>query len=153
MFGTFWFRGQNIITSGWFCPFATCWAHTRFFRSCMGHQFDKVFSLLMWHNCTSTDDRRVAVSVWQASVKFVRYSRTDACVDTDPKTQWKDLFLGQYTDIFFSGTPIIKINWSWNTFIFLMGIPVLVNRYLYIETAPDIFHGDRPCLGYIRNNM
>ena len=31
------------------------------------------------------------------------------------------------------GIPIIKIRWSWNSFIFIMGIPILIIWYLYIE--------------------
>ena len=32
--------------------------------------------------------------------------------------------------------PMLKIRWSWDRLIFNMGIPILVRRHLYIETAP-----------------
>ena len=32
------------------------------------------------------------------------------------------------------GIPIIKIRWWWNCFTFIMGIPILVRRYLYINS-------------------
>ena len=38
----------------------------------------------------------------------------------------------RYTSIFFS----FSNTWSWHRLIFIMGIPILVKRYLYIETGP-----------------
>ena len=37
------------------------------------------------------------------------------------------------------GIPMLKIRWSWDGLIFNMGIPILVRRHLYTETAPSIF--------------
>ena len=34
-------------------------------------------------------------------------------------------------------TIIIKIRWSWECLIFIMGIPILIRLHLYIETGPD----------------
>ena len=34
------------------------------------------------------------------------------------------------------GIPMLKIRRSWDCLIFNMGIPILVRRHLYIETAP-----------------
>ena len=38
------------------------------------------------------------------------------------------------------GIPMLKIRRSWDRLIFNMGIPVLVWRHLYIETAPRWWH-------------
>ena len=32
--------------------------------------------------------------------------------------------------------PVIKIRWSWDCLIFMIGTPTLVRRHVYIETAP-----------------
>ena len=46
----------------------------------------------------------------------------------------EDWVLSQYED-WLSGyrIPIIKIKWSWDQLIFIMGIPILVRRHLYIN--------------------
>ena len=44
-----------------------------------------------------------------------------------------------------------KIKRSWNRFIFIMGIPILVRRHLYIETAPSLFF--YVLIGWIRINV
>ena len=33
------------------------------------------------------------------------------------------------------GIPMLKIRWSWDRLIFNIGIPILVRRYLYVETG------------------
>ena len=118
-----------------------CWSY--FLRSIVGNLITIYFGGsdkgTIAHQ--STHDRRVTVSVWQVSVKFGRYSRTDACVDFDPETQCKDLVLVQYTDIslfrdYYKDQLVKKFV---KKFTFLMGIPVLVKRYLYIEMVPRYF--------------
>ena len=36
------------------------------------------------------------------------------------------------------GILTIKIRWLWNHFTFMIGIPILIRRYLYIEKAPGL---------------
>ena len=36
--------------------------------------------------------------------------------------------------------PIMKIRWSYDSIIYIMGIPILVRCHLYIETAPMSLH-------------
>ena len=39
------------------------------------------------------------------------------------------------------GTPIIKLRWSLDHLIFMMGIPILVRRHLYTETPSEGTYG------------
>ena len=51
-------------------------------------------------------------------------------IDTRGLSQYKYLFQGICIKIF-----IINIRWSWDHFIFITIIPIMVRRYLYIVTA------------------
>ena len=45
----------------------------------------------------------------------------------------------QYKDRLSKNKIPLKIRRSWDHLIFIMGIPILLRQYLYIETAPHIF--------------
>ena len=50
---------------------------------------------------------------------------------------------------------MLKIRRSWDRLIFNMGIPMLVRRHLYIETAPRnltaLWHAEKCCIKYIHS--
>ena len=62
--------------------------------------------------------------------------KTVFLIETAPRvpSQYKD-GLSKY------GISIIKMRWSWNCLIFIMGIPILIRWYLYTETTSSYLAG------------
>ena len=58
-----------------------------------------------------------------------KYNCAEVLTNQGPVSIWKPSFPGMEI-------PMLKIRRSWDRLIFNMGIPILVRRYLYIETGP-----------------
>ena len=62
------------------------------------------------------------------------------CIDSDMVEKNEDQGLVLILRLSFQvWIPIIKIRWSWDYLIFIMGIPILVRQHLFIETASIVY--------------
>ena len=109
----------------------------RYVRVIYNQFIDKYHLYFRYLQNTSTQnwDKQVHKSNW---LQFILFSNWFSLLLGSKKIRHHGHDLGQFNYFWGMGIPMLKIRRSRDPLIFNMGIPILVSRHLYIETAPRL---------------